>query len=91
MQTLNEFNNFHKAINCLQELPPIAQNEAFDFIEFLKHKYGKTMMAKTSYQQEASKETTQKTKKKRKAGSLAGQIVLADDFDEPLADFKEYM
>ncbi len=32
-----------------------------------------------------------KPKKKRQAGSLEGQIKLADDFDEPLADFKEYI
>jgi antitoxin (DNA-binding transcriptional repressor) of toxin-antitoxin stability system len=30
-------------------------------------------------------------KKHRKAGSAAGQIVMAPDFDEPLDDFKEYM
>ncbi len=30
-------------------------------------------------------------KKRRKAGSAAGQIVMAPDFDAPLDDFKEYM
>lgn len=30
-------------------------------------------------------------KKRRKAGSAAGQIFMAPDFDEPLDDFKEYM
>lgn len=30
-------------------------------------------------------------KKRRQAGSAAGQIVMAPDFDEPLDDFKEYM
>jgi hypothetical protein len=28
---------------------------------------------------------------KRKAGSLKGKIHMAADFNEPLADFKEYM
>ena len=27
----------------------------------------------------------------RKAGKYRGQIVIADDFDEPLEEFKEYM
>jgi hypothetical protein len=31
------------------------------------------------------------TKKTRKAGGLKGQIWLADDFNEPLADLKDYM
>ena len=31
------------------------------------------------------------TKKPRIAGSAKGLIVMADDFDEPLEDFKEYM
>ena len=29
--------------------------------------------------------------KERKAGSLKGKIWMAEDFDEPLEDFKEYM
>jgi hypothetical protein len=32
-----------------------------------------------------------KKKKTRKFGSMKGKIVLAKDFDAPLADFKEYM
>ncbi len=31
------------------------------------------------------------TNKRIKAGSAKGQIKIADDFDEPLEDFKEYM
>ena len=30
-------------------------------------------------------------KKRRKAGSAAGQIIMSPDFDDPLDDFKEYM
>ncbi len=84
MQTLNEFNNFHKSIQYLQELPPVAQNEAFDFIEFLRKKYSVSIEHK-------SEQITANRTKKRQAGSLAGQIVLSDDFDEPLECFKEYM
>lgn len=31
------------------------------------------------------------SKKRRQRGSAAGQIQFSSDFDEPLADFKEYM
>lgn len=30
-------------------------------------------------------------KKQRKFGSAKGMIIMADDFDEPLEDFAEYM
>lgn len=30
-------------------------------------------------------------KKRRQAGLWKGQILMSDDFDEPLDDFKEYM
>lgn len=33
----------------------------------------------------------QKTKRQRQFGSAKGFIKIADDFDEPLADFQEYM
>ena len=29
-------------------------------------------------------------KNKRKLGSAKGQVIIADDFDEPLVDFKDY-
>ena len=32
----------------------------------------------------------EKSKKRRKAGSAKGMIEIADDFDAPLEDFKEY-
>lgn len=35
--------------------------------------------------------TTEPQKKTRKAGSAKGLIWMADDFDEPLEDFREYM
>jgi len=35
--------------------------------------------------------TTQEPNKDRKAGCLKGQIWMADDFDAPLEDFKDYM
>ena len=38
-----------------------------------------------------SKATEKEQKKEREPGCLKGQIWMAEDFDEPLEDFKEYM
>ena len=49
------------------------------YIEFLIEKY-------------AQKSTKEKPPKKRRvAGTMEGMIIMADDFDEPLEDLKEYM
>jgi hypothetical protein len=37
------------------------------------------------------KATEQEWKKERKFGCAKGQFWMADDFDEPLEDFKDYM
>ena len=38
-----------------------------------------------------SADTTQEQKKERKRGCLKGLIWMAEDFDAPLEDFKDYM
>jgi hypothetical protein len=62
------------------KLPTNLQNEVLDFIAFLLNKQEK-------------REVTQQSKPPvRKAGSMKGLITyIADDFDAPLEDFKEYM
>jgi len=63
----------------LEELPESFQTEVLHYIEFLIEKY-------------AQKSTQEKpTKKRRVAGTMQGMIIMADDFDEPLEDLKEYM
>ncbi len=49
------------------------------YIEFLIEKYA------PKYPQEKP------IKKRRVAGTMEGMIIMADDFDEPLEDLKEYM
>ena len=39
----------------------------------------------------AHKQEAQEPKKERKLGCLKGQIWMAEDFDAPLEDFKDYM
>lgn len=79
MQTESQ-NTLHQAIAHLQSLPPKAQAQVFDFIEFLFSRSNK----------DYPEGYVQLSHKKRQAGSLAGQITLVDDFDAPLQDFKDY-
>lgn len=62
----------------LEKLPEPLQAEVLHYIEFLLDKY----VQETSVQAET---------KKRKAGLLKGKIWMADDFEAPLEDLKEYM
>lgn len=64
----------------LEKLPESLKQEALHYIEFLLDKHNKTQPEKA-------------LKKKRQSGALKGTFVLPlpDDFDEPLADLKEYM
>lgn len=56
-------------------LPPDLQAEVRDFVAFLKTKTPKP----------------QPPLKERQFGAGKGRITMADNFDEPLEDFKEYM
>lgn len=61
--------------NKFESLPSNLKKEATEYLEKL-----------------FSKSTVEtKNKLKPKFGSLKGKIVIHDDFDEPLEDFKEYM
>lgn len=65
----------------IQEIHTLPENlklEVLHFIQFLKQK-------------QTAKTEPEKRRKKRKAGSAKGMFVMADDFDEPLEDFAEYM
>ena len=59
------------------ELPMEVQAQVIDYIDFLVSKY----------QKKSSKETS--SKKESNFGSAKGLIMMSDDFDAPLEDFKE--
>ena len=63
----------------LATLPEALQTEVLHYIEFLSERYAVTH------------DQTETLPKKRQAGLLKGKIWMADDFDEPLEDFKDYM
>ena len=64
-------------------LPVDLQQEVVDFIEYLITKY----KLKATDQ----KDSKNLSVKKSNRGSAKGLIIMSDDFDEPLEDFKEYM
>ncbi|NJK35274.1 MAG: DUF2281 domain-containing protein [Oscillatoriales cyanobacterium SM2_2_1] len=62
----------------LEKLPEPLQTEVLHYIEFLLEKY-------------VEEPPPEAVPKKRKAGLLKGKIWMADDFDAPLEDLKDYM
>jgi hypothetical protein len=62
-------------INKVTALPPNLKEEVSDFVDFLISKHLYNNLAK----------------KPLKFGMMKGTFEMADDFDEPLEDFKEYM
>jgi hypothetical protein len=61
----------------IEKLPSDLKKEVEDFIEFLLEK--------------EKKKQGPAPKKERTPGTMKGLIIMSDDFDEPLDDFKEYM
>lgn len=60
----------------VKKIPPAYQQEVEDFIDFILSKK-RPGAAERGVQ--------------RKVGLLRGKLQMADDFDEPLDDFKDYM
>ena len=65
-------------ISELYTLPENLKQEVLHYIQFLKLKQNEKTEPETP-------------RKKRKAGSAKGEIIMADDFEAPLEDFAEYM
>jgi Protein of unknown function (DUF2281) len=65
-------------LNTIEKLPEPLQQEILHYAEFLVEKYNKTTPKPTTHNHHGF-------------GSWKGQITIAEDFDEPLEDMKEYM
>ncbi|MEB3883119.1 DUF2281 domain-containing protein [Lyngbya sp. CCY1209] len=63
----------------LEALPESLKVEVLHYIEFLSERYAE------------KKVESEPQQKKRQAGLLKGKIRMAEDFDEPLEDLKDYM
>ncbi|WP_262250003.1 type II toxin-antitoxin system VapB family antitoxin [Parapedobacter soli] len=66
----------NQLLEKIRKIPPAYQQEVEDFIDFI--------LTKTRVPRE-------KRKIPRKIGLLKGKLQMADDFDAPLDDFKDYM
>jgi Protein of unknown function (DUF2281) len=66
-------------IATLDKLPPSLQAEILHYAEYLVTKYAPPQSSEPLPQ------------KYRQAGSMKGMITMADDFDAPLEDLKDYM
>ena len=76
----------------LEKLPAQLQTEVLHYIEFLLEKHTKNELQHPNQLQESLQSLTEEEAEKRYGyGSMAGQIVMSDDFDEPLEDLAEYM
>lgn len=66
-------------IATLEKLPPNLQIEILHYTEYLATKQTQTPPPETP------------PKKYRQAGTMKGMFAMADDFDAPLEDLKDYM
>ncbi|ASC73859.1 hypothetical protein XM38_048330 [Halomicronema hongdechloris C2206] len=76
----------------LEALPESMQAEVLHYIEFLLEKHLKSA-GDTLHElrQDLANSTEEEAEKRYGYGSLADQITMSDDFDEPLDDLVEYM
>ncbi len=65
-------------------LPPRLQHEVSDFIDFLSQKYRKR-------KSQANRSFNKEKKRKSHFGNAKGLIIVKEDFNVPIEDFKEYM
>jgi hypothetical protein len=66
-------------IETLDKLPPSLQSEILNYAKYLANQY-------------AQPSTPDQTSTKyRQAGTMKGMFTMADNFDEPLEDLKDYI
>jgi Protein of unknown function (DUF2281) len=77
----------------LEQLPEALQTEVLHYIEFLAEKYAKKIPTQVPLIEDEEQPTGPESEKKKRGGLgiLKGKIWMAEDFDEPLEDMKEYM
>ena len=80
----------------LEVLPESLQTEVLHYVEFLLEKHLKNKPPslfdlRQKLQQELGQLTPEEAEKRYGYGSLKGQIIMSDDFDDPLEDLAAYM
>jgi hypothetical protein len=76
----------------LEALPESLQNELLHYIEFLIEKYTRTSLDTPKNPSGAFRGLTEEEAEKQYGYcNMAGQIAIADDFDEPLEELADYV
>lgn len=65
--------SFSSILQDIQQLPPDAQKQIFDFVDTMKEYYNKNIVSEQS-----------NTLKFRQFGQFRGKLEIADDFDDEL-------
>ena len=73
-------------LDNVEKLPEAVKRSVLLYTEFLANQYGKSFIS-----HEASEVSLEITPVNYGFGSLAGQIIMSDDFDDPLEDLQDYM
>ncbi len=73
-------------LDNVEKLPEVVKQSVLLYTEFLANQYGRSVISN-----ESLKVSLDITPVDYGFGSLAGQIILSDDFDDPLEDLEDYM
>lgn len=72
----------------MQEAQGMSEDALMGVIRFMRFIKGES---KAEAPQSAAEQLTDRSKWIRIPGGLSGKIIMSDDFDAPLDEFKEYM
>jgi hypothetical protein len=92
-QSLNSAYNMAKStiLEKLDKLPQSMQTEVLHYIDFLLEMHLKSKKQNLDgLQQDLQVLSEEEAEKRYGYGSMAGQIIMSDDFDEPLEELAEY-
>jgi hypothetical protein len=78
-----------KLLEKIKNLSTDYQQLVQDFVEMLSQKQAKKQLPEDNFMTNSS--ITKDDDKRYGYGSLAGKMIMSDDFDEPLEDLAEYM
>jgi len=70
-------------VEKLETLPESLQTEVLHFIEFLSERYAEKV--------QKPEDSASPQKKRHGFGIWKGKVWMAEDFDEPIEDMKDYM
>jgi hypothetical protein len=80
-----------KLLNAIIHLPKELSKDLEDYVDYLIKQDATTKGALSNENNSIAHLTPPRVSSGRGYGSLKGKIWLSDDFDEPLAEFEDYM